>query len=374
MMSIKNCIRTFEVSINLFEMTLGDKTPTPEFIVEFQKNQMEFYRQLTALTSGIVQVLGDTYRILNPQVLGDICNSLKDVIERTRKIESKILHALEKKNDSVLVKVLGSIANTLRYGEEKKALEEFKRCFPDGEGSVAREVFKALCKVKKRSEYDDFGRLCFYNSNPEWVSTPFQKACAVELAMVGVVCNAFEKGGIEQAHAEFNALPYRMKEPIFLLLAENDVELGRTRFSSYVETHAKIECLTTFQNNLEKIYSEASENDRIRILQQDFKAALERNEETNNPNPQAEMIELLRTTHLTAFQALEILQRKLNALEAVNRILLDRNIQIISNEDTRYKEISRLQIENLQLKLELNEILNKRAKEEYSSSSEKYSS
>ncbi len=158
MMSIKNCVHAFQDSISLFEMTLGDKTPTAEFIMEFQKNQIEFYQKLTTLTGGVVQVLGDTYSLLNAQVLGDICNSLKGIIERTRKIESKILHALEEKNDPFLVKVLRSIANSLRYGEENKALEEFKRCVPDGEGSLAGEVFGALWKVKKRPDYGDFGR------------------------------------------------------------------------------------------------------------------------------------------------------------------------------------------------------------------------
>ncbi len=176
--------------------------------------------------------------------------------------------------------------------------------------------------------------------------------------MVGVVCKAFEKGQIEEAHAEFNALPYRMKEPIFLLLAENDVELGRKRFSSYVETKTKIQCLTAFQNKLEKTYSEACDSDQIRILHQDMKAVLEGREE-NNQKPHMEMMELLRTTHLTAFQALAILQQKVNASVAVDRILLDRNILLTSMLDVRCQEISQLQIENLQLKLELNKILNK---------------
>ncbi len=349
-MSVKNCIVRFQTSLSNLEIGMGDKKPTPEYIEQFQKNQIEFYKQLAALTNEDVQDQED------------ICDSLNDVIERIRKIESAFLLRLEKKNGLNLVKVLRSIANAFRCGEEKKALEEFKSYVPDGQGSSAGEVFGALWKVKKRPDYGDFGRLSFYNLSLQCVSTPFQKAYAVELAMVGVVCRAFEKEQIEQAHAEFNEFPYRMKESFFRLLGENDVELGRKRFFSleghFVETKTKIESLTTYQNNLEKIYSKALESDQIRLLQQDFKAALEGSDEKTNQHLHYDMMELLRTTHLTAFRALRNMQEKIKSHMANETKLTARIAELTCDVDAREQRITQLTKENLQWKWESDEKLN----------------
>jgi hypothetical protein len=356
-MSVKSCIQIFSNSLNSIQTALdkGQKL-TPEYLAQFQKSQIEFYRQIPNLTASDVQALES------------ICSELKDVIEKTRQIE--IRFTMEKTNGAShesMVKILGSIADDFRSGEENRALVTFKRSVPDGDGSVAGDIYGCMWKVLGRPDYGDIGRLSFNNWANDRNSTPSQKALAVEMAMVSVITKALEKGQIQRAYAEFHELPYRMKEAILLLLSQrqssiSDVEAGRKWFFDLnghnIEPKAKIGCLIAYQDALEKAYSHFSDGDQLRMLTQEFqeKERIFASALKQSHDAKWGLYELLQTTHTAAIEKLQKMQGEQNTqllkqIASLQSQNYDQNLKV-----TKFEErIRQLELENQQMKAKLNE-------------------
>lgn len=354
MTSVKNYLQTFSNSLVSMQSTLeqGQK-PTPESLEQFQKNQIEFFRQITNLSDSDIQNLDQ------------ICTGLKGVIEKMRLIETRF--TLEKKNgiaEEIQVKVLRSIADTFRFGDEDKALDTFTRCISDREDSLAGDVYGCLWKVRGRPDYGDFGRISFNNRADNAKSSTLQKALAVEMAMIGVICKALEKGQTERAYAEFHELPSRMKEAILRLMAQkqlfvSDLEAREKSFFVHtVETKAKIGELNAYQDSLEKSYSHFSDSDHLRMLQQEFQqkeniffTTLKQTHDTK-----WELLELLQTTHATALQKLQKMQAEQNT-QLLHQIATLQNHASEQNHTMKCFEekIRELELENLQLKTKMHE-------------------
>ncbi len=345
-MAVKECTQACKSFLSSFQTALNQSwNLAPEYLQQFKKNQLEFYQQMSNLTSHDIQDLDH------------ICTSLNEVVQKTKEVESRFL--VDKNNshpEQHMVKVLRSIADSFRSGEEDKALNEFKRSI--GEGSLAGDVYGCLWKVRGRPNYDDFGKFSFNNAKLNCVSTPLQKALAIEMAMVGVIRKAFEQGQADRAYAEFHELPYRLKEAIFQVFAQkqsllSDLEQGRKSFfGEKMEAKTKIDCLIAYQNTLERVYSRASESDHVRMLQRD----VQREEPAfKHPNEtKLELFEQLRSIQLAALLKLQQMQSESNgSLQNQISSLKNQNWYQYTESLTLKAQINQLEIENEQLKATL---------------------
>lgn len=293
----------------------------PKCWSQFQKEQLNFHQQLNNLSNYDVKTIQD------------ISGALSGVLERTKEVENTFRTTLDKRNHQAnqsIVKELRSIADLFRTGDDAQGMQKFGVTIPDGDGRVAGDVFGALWKVKKEPRIDDVGRLSFYNQSSQCVSTPFQKAFAIELAMVKTVCKALESGNQELAFVEFRELPYRLKKEVYLLLAQKkspaspEIETGRKCFFNLnglgVEKGVTIECLKTLETKLGKDYSNASDLNIVVMLQLDLREALEGKGEKENlllsqivesQKKETEFFETLRMTQQTVLRRLADMSTKM---------------------------------------------------------------